>query len=188
MVDVAIETPAGTLPDTALPEAFKTQPVQYLSRTRAWYSAMGYEPYRWPHEPQVPFATVDKPMAEARLALVTTAAPLQADKGDQGPGAKYNGSAKFFSVYSSPVDEPYDVRISHLGYDRAHTTAEDANTWFPLARLQEAVEVGRLGSLTPRFYAAPTVRSVRTTRDEHAPQIVELLKEDKADIALLVPT
>lgn len=173
---------------TELPEAFDTQPIQYLSRTRAWYSALGYAPYRWPHHDDVPFAPLTKALAECRLGLVSTAAPFQPDKGDQGPGAEYNGSAKFFEVYTSPVDDPADVRISHIGYDRHHTKADDSNTWFPLPRLHEAVTAGRIGSLSERFYGAPTVRSVRTTRDEHAPQIIEALRADDVDIALLVPT
>jgi len=174
--------------DSVLPEAFPTQPIQYLSRTRAWYSALGYEPYRWPHHDQVPFAPLAKPLAESRLGLVTTAAPLQADTGDQGPGAAYNGSAKFFDVYTSPTDDPADVRISHIGYDRIHSKADDANTWLPLTRLNEAVEAGRLGSLTARFYGAPTVRRVRSTTETHAPEIIQALRDDGADVALLVPT
>ena len=173
---------------TDLPEAFLTQPIQYLSRTRAWYSAMGYEAYRWPHHEAVPFARLTKPLAECRLGLVTTAAPHQPDNGDQGPGAAYNGGAKFFDVYTSPVDDPADVRISHIGYDRVHSKADDVNTWFPLPRLLEAVEAGRIGSLSPRFYGAPTVRRVRSTTEEHAPEIVAALKADDADVALLVPT
>ncbi|MEL7158165.1 MAG: glycine reductase, partial [Actinomycetota bacterium] len=128
-----------------LPEAFESQPIQYLHRTRAWYAALGYEPYRWPHHEEVAFTPMAMPLAQARLGLVTTAAPYQPDKGDQGPGAAYNGSAKFFDVYTSPVDEPADVRISHIGYDRHHTKADDVNTWFPLPRLQEAVAAGRVG-------------------------------------------
>lgn len=173
---------------TELPEAFPTQPIQYLNRTRSWYSAMGYEAYRWPHHDDVPLAPLAKPLSESRLGLVTTAAPYQADKGDQGPGATYNGSAKFFDVYTSPVDDPADVRISHIGYDRHHSKADDANTWLPLPRLQEAVEAGRIGSLTERFYGVPTVRRVRSTTEDHAPQIIADLNADGADIALLVPT
>ncbi len=182
--------PTPSDPPTAdeLPEAFETQPIRYLDRTRAWYAALGYEPYRWPHHDEVPFAPLPRPLAECRLALVTTAAPLQPGRGDQGPGAPYNGSAKFFDVYTGPFDDPPDVRISHIGYDRAHSTAEDPNTWFPLLRLRETVADGRLGGLTERFYGAPTVRSVRATRHEHAPAIVEALRADGADVALLVPT
>lgn len=170
-----------------LPEAFASQPIRYIDRTRRWYELLGYEPYRWPRYDDVPFTALRRPLAQSRLALITTAAPRKADVGDQGPGAAYNGAAKFFEVYTSPVEEPLDVRISHIGYDRTHTTAEDPNTWLPLARLGEAVAAGRLGGLTPRFYGAPTVRRQRTTTDEHAPQIAELVRQDGADVALLVP-
>jgi len=170
-----------------LPEAYLAQPIRYIDRTRRWYELLGFEAYRWPQYDDVPFTPLAKPLAESRLALVTTAAPVRPDAGDQGPGAAYNGAAKFFDVYTSPVDEPADVRISHIGYDRTHTTAADPNTWLPLARLGEAVTAGRLGGLTPRFYGAPTVRRQRTTTDEHAPQIAELVAADRADVALLVP-
>src|SRR5215210_5766147 len=33
---------------------------------------------------------------------------------DQGPGAPYNGSAKFSSVYSGGTDQEPDLRISHI--------------------------------------------------------------------------
>lgn len=183
--------PSATNPgadrSAGLPEAYPSQPIRYIDRTRRWYELLGYEPYRWPHYDEVPFTPLTKPLAGSRLALVTTAAPVRPDAGDQGPGAAYNGAAKFFDVYTSPVDDPADVRISHIGYDRTHTSAADPGTWFPLARLQDAVAAGRLGSLTERFYGAPTVRRQRTTTDEHAPQLAELIRADGADVVLLVP-
>ncbi len=187
MTDATTGTRGDDEPFAGVPEALPSQPIRYIDRTRAWYQALGYAPYRWPHFDDVPFTALRKPLAESRLALVTTAAPLQPTAGDQGPGAAYNGDAKFFEVYTSPTDEPADVRISHIGYDRHHTTAEDPNTWFPLPRLHEAVAAGRIGSLTARFYGAPTVRRQRTTIEEHAPQIRALCESDGADVALLVP-
>ncbi|MEZ5260788.1 MAG: hypothetical protein R2755_03215 [Acidimicrobiales bacterium] len=68
------------------------------------------------------------------------------------------------------MDEPADLRISHIGYDRAHTTAEDRNTWLPQERLWEARDGGRIGALTARLYAVPTVRRARDTTDTHAPR------------------
>lgn len=164
-------------------------PIPYMQRTREYYLALGYDnPYRWAHHEDVPFARLEKPLAEARLALITTAAPYQPDAGDQGPGAPYNGKAKFFEVYSGSTADDPDLRISHLGYDRDHTSAEDPNTWFPLARLREAVEAGRLGALTARFHGAPTNRSQRTTREIDAPELLRRCQEDGADAVLLVPT
>jgi len=120
--------------------------------------------------------------------LITTAAPYQAGRGDQGPGAKYNAAAKFYKVYSDSTDAVPDLRISHLGYDRKHTTAEDPNTWLPLARLHEAVKAGRLGGLTPRFHGAPTNRSQRVTMETDAPELLRRCREDGADVVLLVPS
>lgn len=159
-----------------------------MQRTRDYYLTLGYgNPYRWAHFDDVPFARLRKPLAETRLALITTSSPYQPDAGDQGPGAPYNGQAKFFEVYSASTDSVPDLRISHVGYDRVHTSAEDPNTWFPLARLRQAVESGRIGSLAPRFHGAPTNRSQRTTHEIDAPELLRRCQEDGADAVLLVP-
>jgi D-proline reductase (dithiol) PrdB len=108
-------------------------PIPYRQRIRDYYQALGYgAPYRWAHYAEVPFAPLDKPLAESRVALVTTAAPYQPGKGDQGPGAPHNAAAKFYTVYSGDSGLDHDLRIAHIAYDRDHTTAEDGNTWFPL--------------------------------------------------------
>ena len=76
-------------------------PIPYMQRIRDYYQALGYgAPYQWAHYAEVPFAALKKPLAESRIALITTAAPYQPDKGDQGPGAPYNAAAKFYQVYS----------------------------------------------------------------------------------------
>ena len=60
------------------------------------------------------FSRCESRSAESRVAIVTTAAPFDPAKGDQGPGAKYNGGAKFYSVYDGdtleaarPADFPH---------------------------------------------------------------------------------
>ena len=100
------------------------------------------------------------------MTIVTTAAPYRPDKGDQGPGAPYNGGAKFYQVYSGDTSRTHDLRISHIGYDRTHTSAEDSGTWFPLPALLRAVAAGRVGAVAPRFHGAPTNRSHRVTRGD----------------------
>ena len=164
-------------------------PIPYMQRTRAYYLALGYEsPYRWAHFPEVPFSPLAKPLDEATIALVTTAAPYRPELGDQGPGAPYNAAAKFFEVYSAPAggEAAPDVRISHVSYDRAHTTARDPRTWFPLARLHEAAAAGRIGRVAPRFHGLPTNRSQGTTLDQDCPALLRRVHEDAADAAVLV--
>src|SRR5437867_10827706 len=106
------------------------QPIPYLQRIRDYYQALGYgAPYRWAHYAEVPFAPLERPLGECRIGLVTTAAPYQPGKDEQGPGAAYNAATKFYTVYSGNSAAHHDLRIAHVGYDRAHTTAEDNNTW-----------------------------------------------------------
>jgi hypothetical protein len=163
-------------------------PVPYMQRTRDYYKALGFGAYRWAHYADTPFAPLTKPLSQSRVALITTAAPYQPDKGNQGPGAPYNASAKFYKVYTDSTETMPDLRISHVGYDRKHTSAEDPSTWLPLSLLQLAVKAGRIGALTPRFYGAPTNRSQRVTLESDAPEILARVREDAADVAVLVPS
>jgi D-proline reductase (dithiol) PrdB len=162
-------------------------PIRYLHRISTYYQALGYgKPYEWAHFADVPFTPLAKPLADSRVALITTAAPFQPDKGDQGPGAPYNAAAKFYRVYTDSTDNEPDLRVSHIGIDRKHTTAKDINTWFPLKQLKRTDEAGRIGSITPRFYGAPTNRSQRTTVDQDCAELLEALRADKADVAVIV--
>src|SRR5437870_2974007 len=163
------------------------RPIAYMQRTRAWYLALGYgNPYVWAHYTDAPFQPLKQPLARSRVALVTTAAPYQPDKGDQGPGAAYNAAAKFFSVYSGDTSKDHDLRIAHVAIDRKHTSMEDSGTWFPLPALRQAAAQGKVG-LAPRFHGAPTNRSQQHTIAVDAPEILARCLEDEADAALLVP-
>jgi hypothetical protein len=163
-------------------------PIPYMQRTRDYYVALGYaNPYRWAHFVDVPFAPLRRPLHEARVGLITTAAPFQPEAGEQGPGAAYNAAAKFYQVYSIDAATTPDLRISHVGYDRKHTTAEDINAYLPLARLKGAAAAGRIGGLGPRVHGAPTNRSHRATQHDAA-LILRRCREDAIDAAVLVPS
>ena len=159
-----------------------------MQRTRDYYAAIGYTtPYRWAHYVEAPFQPLKKPLAQSRVTIVTTAAPYDPAKGDQGPGAAYNGSAKFYKVYDGDTSKQHDLRISHIGYDRKHTSATDSGTWFPLPQLLKAQAAGRIGEVAPRFFGAPTNRSHRVTIDTDAPEILARCLADKVDVAVIVP-
>lgn len=163
-------------------------PIPYLKRIRTYYSALGYgAPYEWAHYADVPFQPLRKPLAECRVTLITTAAPYQPGKGEQGPGAPYNAAAKFYTVYSLDAAQDHDLRISHIAIDRAHTTAEDPGSYFPLPALRDAAARGRIGSVAPRFHGLPTNRSQRATIERDCPELVARCQADGADVAVLVP-
>jgi len=162
--------------------------VRYIERTRAYYAALGFaEPYRWAAFAEVGMSPLGKPLESATIAVVTTAAPYRAGLGNQDPGAPYNGGAKFYGVYSLPVDGPLDLRISHIAYDRVHTTAADQNTYVPIATLRRAAHEGRIGALSQRLIGLPTDRSREKTTDVYAPMVRDICREDGADAVILVP-
>lgn len=164
------------------------EPISYRQRVRDYYQAFGYAaPYEWAHYTDVPFHPLFKPLAQTRVAIITTAAPYQPGKGDQGPGAPYNSAAKFFTVYSHDRTQDHDLRISHIAIDRAHTTAEDIGTYFSLRALRAAAASGRIGRVSARFHGLPTNRSHRTTIEIDCPEIVARCRADGTDAAILLP-
>lgn len=162
-------------------------PLNYIERIREYYQILGYgKPYEWAHFETVPFTVFNKPLANSTIGIVTTAAPYQENKGDQGPGALYNGSAKFYKVYTETTLLNPDLRISHVAYDRTHTKAEDQGTYFPLKALKSLEADGTIGKVSPRFYGLPTNRSQETTTDVDCVELVSRCREDNVDAALLV--
>ena len=165
-----------------------SDPLPYLTRIRDYYLALGYEtPYRWAHFGDVPFTRLSKPLSAATIGIVTTAAPYQPGKGDQGPGATYNGAAKFFSVYSDSTAREPDLRISHIAIDRAHSSAADQGSYFPLRALKRLADAGEIGRVAGRFHGLPTNRSQTVTVDVDCVEIVARCLEDDVDGIVLVP-
>ncbi|MPZ38385.1 MAG: glycine reductase [Rhizobiales bacterium] len=163
-------------------------PIPYLQRIRTYYAALGYgAPYEWAHYKSALFHPLGKPLSECCIALITTAAPYQPDKGEQGPGAPYNAAAKFYKVYSGDATKDHDLRISHVAIDRTHTTADDSGSYFPLPALRDAEADGRIGSVAARFHGLPTNRSHRATIETDCPELVARCRADHVDGALLVP-
>jgi D-proline reductase (dithiol) PrdB len=163
------------------------EPIPYRRRIGTYYQGLGYgAPYRWAQYNHVPFTPLKKPLKDSRVVLITTAAPFDPDKGDQGPRAAYNSAAKFYKVYTQSTDGEPDVRISHIGIDRKHTTAEDPGTWFPLKQLKRLEAEGRFKELVPEFIGAPTNRSQKVTIEQDCVDILSEVRRLQADVAVLV--
>jgi len=164
------------------------QPIRYIERTRSYYLGLGYEnPYVWAHYGDVPFCLLQKPLSQSVLGLITTAVPYDPNKGSQGQGAPYNAAAKFYQPYQQSLNRDIDLRIAHVGVDRQNADMEDSNCWFPLDAARRAVASGRVMTLSQNFYGLPTNRSQRHTLEVDAPIILEMLKADGVDVAVLIP-
>ena len=150
--------------------------VSYIDKSRDYYLARGYgNPYRWAHHEDAPFAPLAKSLAQARVALVTTAALARDDQGS-------------YPVYAAPAwPPPASLYTDHRAWDKAATHTRDVESFLPIRRLTELVATRGIGDLSPRFYGVPTTFSQRRTVEEHAPAVLDLCRQDAVDVALLVP-
>ena len=157
--------------------------VSYIDKSREFYGAQGYErPYRWAQSDEAPFTPLAIPLSESRLGLVTTSLPLDlADDAD-------TEALPVESTYAIPLDPPPERLFTQSrSWDKEATHTNDLDSFFPVHRLQELVEAGRVGSLSPRFYGIPTEYSQRRTNESDAPRLLELMREDGVDVGMLVP-
>lgn len=150
--------------------------VSYIDKSREYYLARGYaNPYRWAHHDDAPIATLMKPLSKCRVGLVTTAALNEE-------------TAQIKQVYSSSTNPPPDAMYTdHRSWDKKATHTRDVESFLPVRRVSEFAADGRVSSLSPRFYGAPTDFSQRLTIEEYAPAVLELCRADDVDAALLVP-
>jgi D-proline reductase (dithiol) PrdB len=156
--------------------------VHYIDKTREYYRAEGYDtPYRWAHFDDIPFTPLAKPLAACRVGLVTTGemairdAPLPVPDDDARR-----------DPYWLPTDTPIARLYSRkTAYDRYATTLDDVDAFLPLTRLREAAAAGRIAALAPRFQTAFSQYSQRKTLGIDAPMILNWLREDRVDVAVL---
>ncbi len=150
-------------------------PIKYIDRTRHYYRALGYtQDYIWATFNDVPFSELAKPLSESRIALVTTASPIDFD------GVK--------RVWSAPVSPtPQKLFTDNVAWDKESTHTNDRASFLPIEAATELASEGLFGGLTARFHGVPTEYSQRKTLTEDAPRILARVREDGADAAVLIP-
>jgi hypothetical protein len=133
----------------------------------------------------VPFAPLEKPLSRSRLALVSTSQIAGRTWDDQRTPLE---KGEIGRVYAIPSDTPAEDLYSRShSYDRHATTLEDVNAYFPITRLHELQAQGRFGSLAPNAYGVYTAYSQRKTRETDVPQVLDRLRQEAVDVALLTP-
>ncbi len=153
--------------------------VSYIDRSREYYGAQGYpQPYTWAHYQNVPFSELRKQLSQCRVGLVTTASAAEID-----PANWLTRARNPYAMTATPV--PSRMYAAHLFWDKKATHTEDVSSFLPLNRLAEYAATGRIGSVSPRFYGAPTDYSQGNTTRKAAPQILEWCREDGVDVMLL---
>ncbi|HEY9421039.1 MAG TPA: glycine/sarcosine/betaine reductase selenoprotein B family protein [Thermoanaerobaculia bacterium] len=142
--------------------------------------------YPWRRIDPVPWTPPRKPLAESRLALVSSAGfilpgqePFQANLA--GGDGSFREIPSDVDV-STLIDAHHSPSFDHTGMD------SDPNLGFPIDRVQELAAAGRIGSVNHRHlsFMGSITAPGRLTRD-HAPEAARRLREDGVDVALLVP-
>ena len=134
-----------------------------------------------------PWTPMAKPLSESKLALVTTAG-LHV-RGDQPFIADHTGGDTSFRVIPSNAGAA-DILQSHtsLGFDRTGIY-RDINVTFPIDRLRELVDQGKIGSLSENYYSfMGALTDVTGIIEESGPEVARRLKAEGAEVVLLTPT
>ena len=130
-----------------------------------------------------PFARLARPLAAARLAIVTTAGLHR--RGDR-PFGPADQSYRLIAADTPAVD----IVQSHtsLGFDRV-AIMRDVNISYPVDRLRELVGRGVLGALAPHGYSfMGAQRDVARIERETGPEVGRRLREEGVDAVLITPT
>jgi D-proline reductase (dithiol) PrdB len=133
-------------------------------------------------EPDVVAFTPPPPLAEARVAIVTTAG-LRADGQLHWPAGDES--------YTILPGEARDLGLAHVSpnFDRSGFAA-DINVVYPIDRLRALAERRVIGSVAPRhasFMGGQPAHELATMRLDTGPAVAKLLLEDGVDVVLLTP-
>jgi D-proline reductase (dithiol) PrdB len=142
--------------------------------------------YPWRRIDPVPWTPLRKPLAQCRLALVTSAGFYQPSQPPFDP-AILGGD---FSYREIPSDtDSRQLVENHRSESFDHTGIEqDPNLAFPIDRVLELVKSGRLGSVNHRHLSfMGSIPAPGRLIKHSAPAAAELLAGDGVDVALLVP-
>ena len=142
------------------------------------------------HEPwksvEIPWTPVTKALAASTIAVVTTAGVHHRE---QRPFdmKDHDGDPSFRLIdYRKPLSS---LMITHDYYD--HSDADrDINIVFPLERLREFEQEGRIGHVADHHYGFMghiTGRHIPTLINESAPEVARSLKKADVDVVLLTP-
>ena len=138
----------------------------------------------------IPWTPVSKPLSESKVALLTTAGvsmkddePFDMEFERQNPT---RGDSSFRKLRADA--KASGIAANHLHIDTGYIE-RDLNVALPLARLDELVAEGIVGSSAATHYSIMGFQGVDSSRleQESAPKIAEALVSEEVDLFLLAP-
>ncbi len=138
----------------------------------------------------IPWTPVSKPLAESKVALLSTAGlSMKGDEPFDMEMERRNPMRGDPSWRQLAFDvAATDIEANHLHIDTGYLL-RDLNVALPTERLAELVAQGVVGSVADHHYSTMGYQGNDTSELEQvsAPAIAEAMKSDSVDLALLAP-
>jgi D-proline reductase (dithiol) PrdB len=137
----------------------------------------------------IPWTPLAKPLSDCTVTLLSSAGiALKTDQPFDQEGERQNpwwGDPSYRILPSTATEE--EIGVYHLHIDTSYAE-QDLNCLFPMQRLKEMETRGRIGRMSPRHYSIMgyILKPERLLR-ETVPAMIRNLKEDMADVVVLVP-
>jgi D-proline reductase (dithiol) PrdB len=138
---------------------------------------------RWRHG-DVPWSAIDKPLAQCRIALVSSGgffAPNQEpfDLNDLSGDCSYR-------VISNKID-PATLAVSHAFYDTSAAKV-DTDVMFPIRALNALADSGTIGSAAREHTSfSGSIPDPTELVTDSGPEVAERFARDEVDLVLLTP-
>jgi D-proline reductase (dithiol) PrdB len=142
-----------------------------------------------PAADSIPFTPMSVPLAEARVALVSTAGiSCPPDPPFDMDGERANpmwGDPSWRRIPATATAA--DVEVNHLHIDTGYIR-RDLNVALPLARLAELAAAGEVGSVAPSHYSVMGFQLDGSAQvQDSAPAIAAAMKDEGVRAAVLAP-
>ena len=140
-------------------------------------------------ERDIPWTPLGKPLSQARVALVSTAAlALNDDEPFDQEGERKNpwwGDPSFRVLPAGT--RTGQAKSWHMHIDTS-VPDEDLDSVMPLTRLAELADAGVIGSSAPSHYSfMGYILKPQELLERSVPAMIERLKQEEVDAVLLVP-
>ena len=137
----------------------------------------------------IPWTPLSRPLSECNVALLSSAGiALKTDKPFDQEGERRNpwwGDPSYRILPNNAAQE--DMHLYHLHIDPSYAM-QDINCLFPLQHLEALAINGRIGRSSPRHYSIMGyILNPEVLLCETVPALIRDLKEDLADVVILVP-
>jgi hypothetical protein len=138
---------------------------------------------------EIPWTSLSKPLSESTVALISTGGiALKTDRPFDQEGERKNpwwGDPSYRIIPQTAKTE--DIRVYHLHID-ASLAEHDLNCLLPIERLEELVEMRKVGRSASSHYSfMGYILDPRELLEKSIPAIIEHLRADEVDVVVLIP-